>query len=498
MGYDCSHQLCHSCFTKERFCFSCLAKSVEVEAAPSKSAKRSEADPSTQSQVTRRRQEAERKAAEIENELNSDEEEVDEDYEEEVQKVPSRSRRKLNIIAAWKDRDDKWCYRAREIGSELTAFVHSDRIPKSIPPLVVGQFIFGRLKKSKSSDTSPSKDPFVIESLSLPSGFQEGEVNGTVLAQIKTGADLCNILLHQPPEALEGAVDPATLRSRFRILELIQDTLCDNPQFQDWGATMACIEALWILKQQEEWKWSTMATAMGHLGSVLRRLDMYSKGIQPHRLGDHSSWQEFSRKIRKNMHLEEVKQAKPCTKEVVVQLINKFREEGQEGAAVLLLLAWSHAARVGNVMTLKFSNFHNQNLSIRWTLAKTTAARGPYTTDSQYGPFHDFLMSYLEKHKSSPLFTTADEKLLRTSLKEVDSLHDLRSLRRGALQSLATTGTNVPTLLRFSGHTSEKSLMRYLGWGSKFHKGFQDATSAAQESLWQAPLTPTHSSAIAI
>ena len=42
---------------------------------------------------------------------------------------------------------------------------------------------------------------------------------------------------------------------------------------------------------------------------------------------------------------------------------------------------------------------------------------------------------------------------------------EARSVRRGSLQTMALAGVPLETLILYSGHTNEKTLLRYLGWG---------------------------------
>ena len=72
----------------------------------------------------------------------------------------------------------------------------------------------------------------------------------------------------------------------------------------------------------------------------------------------------------------------------------------------------------------------------------------------------------------------------RTALREVDSSLELRSMRRGRLQQLATT-MDIPGLLKVSGHKQESTLRRYLGWNEAaiaHKKGIVNAARQAQEA----------------
>ncbi len=57
---------------------------------------------------------------------------------------------------------------------------------------------------------------------------------------------------------------------------------------------------------------------------------------------------------------------------------------------------------------------------------------------------------------------------IRDALRQHNPLAEQKSVRRSALQRLATVpGITTHDLLHFSGHTNEKMLLRYLGWGAQ-------------------------------
>jgi hypothetical protein len=55
-------------------------------------------------------------------------------------------------------------------------------------------------------------------------------------------------------------------------------------------------------------------------------------------------------------------------------------------------------------------------------------------------------------------------------------------MRRGALVTMALAGTPVEVLLHLSGHTSVKSLRRYLGYGL-YERATHDLAAAATVNL---------------
>jgi hypothetical protein len=56
-------------------------------------------------------------------------------------------------------------------------------------------------------------------------------------------------------------------------------------------------------------------------------------------------------------------------------------------------------------------------------------------------------------------------KRFRAALHLLNPMYELRSPRRGALTAMAERGATADTLMSFSGHTNQRMLLRYLGWG---------------------------------
>jgi hypothetical protein len=117
-----------------------------------------------------------------------------------------------------------------------------------------------------------------------------------------------------------------------------------------------------------------------------------------------------------------------------------------------------------------FTRVDSKSVSVSVTFYRGKAAqvRGPYTVHTGALPLH-WLQHIVEAMKLSPtrLFqgiTTTDMlHVFRAVRKDMEA----KSLRRGSLQELALSGTPIPTLMHFSGHTSERTLLRYLCWGQR-------------------------------
>jgi class 3 adenylate cyclase len=105
---------------------------------------------------------------------------------------------------------------------------------------------------------------------------------------------------------------------------------------------------------------------------------------------------------------------------------------------------------------------------ITWTDAKTSAKVGIYTTAARL-PME--LQREVELHMQDQL---SDEEQLsclqeiRETIRAVaGQQYDLRSIRRGALSEMALHGVPLETVMSLSGHTSVKTLMLYIGHGTK-------------------------------
>lgn len=312
--------------------------------------------------------------------------------------------------------------------------------------------------------------------------FQAGQP-APELVRITKGADFAALILQQPPPEINEAVELPTQEARLRIARLVQDKIRALHFLQQAHISIACIRALYKVKAEHNWKWSTMQTAMGLLTGVFSCLDAYARA-HPYRLSEMGSWRLASRRVTKQTHLEEVKQSAPATIQDIRKAAHLLRKSPR--AKLLLILAWSHAARASNAMSLQPQWFSADNTIITWKKAKTTAKRGPYSTSSNYGEFTEFVRSEIAActNRAAPMFNKDDLSQVRSALRSLNKDFDLRSFRRGALQALATQGIPIATLMQFSGHTTERSLLRYLNWGQKYGEAYNRGTKAAKECLW--------------
>jgi integrase len=145
-------------------------------------------------------------------------------------------------------------------------------------------------------------------------------------------------------------------------------------------------------------------------------------------------------------------------------------------AAAALIIAWAAAARVGDVMRLRPADVQINNEGMTRILFREGKGVGqrvqPFTVHTTIGPGRGIITkttNEAKKNMQTYIFNTESRpsitKQLRRALRAQNPLLELRSIRRGALQTLALHGTPLDVVQQFSGHRIPETLLRYLGWG---------------------------------
>lgn len=169
-----------------------------------------------------------------------------------------------------------------------------------------------------------------------------------------------------------------------------------------------------------------------------------------------------------------VQRAIPIDKKTIYEIIEQLRSRNQRRAALFMELLWLCAARGTSILSLQQPNVHmnhhtfdtHQTVSLLFTEGKTVKSTGAYTLHIAISALTAAaLLKYLAKpaKKTQRIFSRSDMKQVSASLKEAGL--EMRSVRRGALQTMARAGASPATLLLFSRHTETKGLYAYLGDG---------------------------------
>ena len=113
--------------------------------------------------------------------------------------------------------------------------------------------------------------------------------------------------------------------------------------------------------------------------------------------------------------------------------------------------------------------------------------RRPFVIFACCGQWAALVNSLRNKHKRQRfLFTQQRERKLRdqvrSTLQDINEGYDLRSVRRGAIECLATT-MMPQEIMEFSGHANVAMTMRYLRWGATATLQGTTMANAAREAL---------------
>ena len=121
---------------------------------------------------------------------------------------------------------------------------------------------------------------------------------------------------------------------------------------------------------------------------------------------------------------------------------------------------------LGNVLKILIRRGKNQDRSVPFTLwlpANEYPATVLIEAKMQaLASGRDFLLTSSNNEKEKKLILDR----IREMLLSVNEDLELRSIRRGGLQRMAMKGHKLSTILEFSQHADEKTLMRYLDWGT--------------------------------
>ena len=208
---------------------------------------------------------------------------------------------------------------------------------------------------------------------------------------------------------------------------------------------------------------------MARLQGALALLPIYGRlpsGSSEAVLLKHSAIWRLAMKAAQRRANEEVgKQAKPCTDAKIRELL--ANPAIAKSTRCALLVGWLTAARCGDVLKLRVTDIQlsPNKMSVTWTRGKTVAKRGAYTVHTAMPPELAYLLEEQLAAANTALFPTTTGVMMRVALRTVDGAYEQRSIRRGALQILASSGMPLETIILFSGHSTTKMLLRYLGYG---------------------------------
>jgi integrase len=242
----------------------------------------------------------------------------------------------------------------------------------------------------------------------------------------------------------------------------------------------AILELLQRLALQKGWRKSTLHRYLASTQGALACLPLYRSGSATVRLAVEPAWTQAMRASALATKEEAPRQPKAAT---LAQAKAAVRLEPSLPVRAVLVLAWATCARVGCVLQLARQDvaMTPDGMSVTFRRGKGVRTRGPYTVHTVLSaPWRALLVRWLASRHSFLFPRSVSGVAVRSALRRVDPQLEQRSLRRGSLQHLASTGVDEETLMRFSGHTQVATLRRYLSWGLVGSNVRAAMTAAAQ------------------
>lgn len=239
-----------------------------------------------------------------------------------------------------------------------------------------------------------------------------------------------------------------TRQGRQRALNwIIQQDNLDN-----WEIEPALLETIARQRRARRWKWSTTLRGMAAMQGALKHY-----GVELNT----PNWRLAVRGVAIKSREERPRQALPATTAMVQVVIDTATPR----VAAAVALAWMTCARPGCISQLQPEDValnHDGMIAVTFRRGKAVRSRGPYTVHTKLPQnWRALIRSQLEQQ--NPFRTKPRE--IREALRVAEPRLEQRSLRRGALQTLARSGVPEEDLLHFSGHTTAAMLRRYLEWG---------------------------------
>lgn len=253
------------------------------------------------------------------------------------------------------------------------------------------------------------------------------------------------------------------------------------------------------METRKGWSPATTAKHLATIAGALRRLPMYAneKAII---LAQEQTWLDASKGARLNCNTVLPKQATPATLTDITATVPRLSRLEDK---VAIIIAWTSTARLGDVLQLTASDvvLTESKMELSFRRGKRARFSGPYTVATTLSPaWAKEVKTLLAAKRPGEFlfpFPTLSARLrgqaeIMERARQVSGSESMesRSLRRGALQTLALAGTDEQTLMLFSGHSRPATLMRYLDFGSKASSRKTKTTEAAAAWLIPAVTSP--------
>jgi integrase len=281
------------------------------------------------------------------------------------------------------------------------------------------------------------------------------------------GEDLASWCMKPPaqvPSLAQKGLVKTTSMEHLRMLRRLAALPADLRQLP---LAKALVEFFTRERRLRHWRWTTSLKNMATCQGACALLPLYREGVAPLRFSLDPVWSQAMRAAGIAARQELPKQPRAATWQQVVKAVS---EETSSTTQVAMLLAWFTAARCGCVLQLHASDVEitATGLMVRFRRGKSVRVRGPYTVHTPPIPeqLATKIRNLLEERTGRSLFPSTKGATIKVALRRAHPELEQRSLRRGALQTLACApGMTDALLMEFSGHTQVATLRRYLNWG---------------------------------
>jgi len=375
------------------------------------------------------------------------------------------------------------CPHAVSIGSKKCA-AHEEQVIKAAPPPSYAEFL------RSSQEEGPPRLPPVTAKVTKATDGRDGEPGFRWGVTVPHAATVTRYQLTQLQAAAHDAapalatrgLSPETRAAHVRMLRTVGFAAASkgwNFAGPEWPATDFLIRWVESMRLAKRWKWSTTKTKLATLAGAMANIPLYLPSW-PVRilLAETPVWKQAVRAADIQAAIERPTQADTLSLSQVEELLasDSLKAATKEQVAVM----WMTAGRPGCVTQLKHEDICETatgELCITFRRGKTVKLRGqPYAVHTTMGKLKPWLEPLLKRHRTAsptafvwPTETKNQRRLMiddiLAGVRLAGEQYECRSLRRGALQTMARQGASAATLMHFSGHSTVAMLKRYLGFG---------------------------------
>lgn len=271
-----------------------------------------------------------------------------------------------------------------------------------------------------------------------------------------------------------------TKQTHLRVLRTLLAEEFANKEEEEMGISEWILTVAERRSKERCWAGSTLATVLASTQGALANLPVYRDGMPPVLVKLCPLWKLGMRGAGIKARGTIPEQALVATREIILEAIDL---EPIPEVKAALEIGWLTAGRGGDVVKLRSKDLVEipNGTRVRFVVGKTATSQ-PYTVSTaRLSPSARRYVAARQKAggETGWLFPGVLGTQIKDALRRVDIRLEQRSLRRGALQFLASTGMSDTQLMAYSQHRSLETLRRYLNFGWLSGEGAERAQRAS-------------------